>query len=162
MVARVAFCVSVAPAIPLKWTSFKGNRQGWAEVDKPELKDNRKHFLAQGDYLPAMVISHNCALDKQKEAGEVRVLVAPVLSIDGLEPEMRRTVLQQDHLALLPLPEIPTLGTHYADLRMIMPVQRSLIKDTERVASMTEKGLERLYAQVFKFIMRKEPPSIET
>jgi hypothetical protein len=104
------------------------------------------------------VISHSCEIDKLKETGEGRVLVAPVLSIDGLEPEMRTTVLQQEHLALLPLPEIPTLGTHYADLRLITPVERSLIKDSERIASMTEQGPDRLYAQVFKFIMRKELP----
>ena len=134
---------------------MRGGRDAWGEVEKPILRDQRKHFLAHGDILPGLVISHSCELDNQNSGG--KVLMAPVALIDTLESALRTTVIEQKHLALMPLPELPTLGTSYADLRLIIAVPRALVLDSERLASMTDAALHRLYAQVFKFIMRKDP-----
>jgi len=126
-------------------------------VPAPVLRpsDQRKYFLANGDILPGLVISHDCDLDKQRANG--KVLLAPIASIQTLEPAMRSTVLDQKHLALLPLPLVPGLGDSYADLRSITPVPRELVLDSERVVSMNPSGVDRLYAQLFKFTMRREP-----
>lgn len=158
VVQKIPFCGITVPAKFLKWTAFKGNRQGWEEVPVPLLRvtDQRKYFLANGDILPGLVISHDCDLDKQRENG--RVLLAPIASIEPLEPGMRATVLAQKHLALIPLPQVPGLGDLYADLRSITSVPRKLVLDSERGVSMNQSGVERLHAQLARFIMRREPP----
>ena len=157
MVQKIPFCGVTAPAKFLKWTQFRGDRQGWEEVAAPVLRliDQHKYFLANGDILPGIVISHDCDLDKQRENG--KVLLAPIGSIQTLDPTTRFTVLEQKHLALIPLPLVPGLGDSYADLRLITSVPRELVLDSERVVSMNQSGIERLYAQLFKFTMRREP-----
>jgi hypothetical protein len=157
VVQKIPFCGVTAPAKFLKWTAFKGNRSGWEEVTAPVLRlnDQRKYFLANGDILPGIVVSHDCDLDKQRENG--KVLLAPIAAIQTLALTTRLTVLEQKHLALLPLPLVPGLGDSYADLRLIASVPRELVLDSERLVSMNQSGVERLYAQLFKFMMRREP-----
>lgn len=158
MVQRVPFCGVTTPAKFLKSMTLKGGRPGWEEVVAPVLRqiDQRKYFLANGDVLPGIVISHDCDLDKPRENS--KVLLAPIASLETLDPATRFTVLEQKHLALLPLPLIPEIGDSYADLRLVTSVPRDLVLEPERLASMNEGGLDRLHAQLFKFIMRKQPP----
>ena len=158
MIRKVPFCGVTTPAKFLKSLTLKGGRPGWEEVAAPVLRpiDQRKYFLANGDLLPGIVISHDCDLDKPRENS--KVLLAPIASLETLDPATRFTVLEQKHLALLPLPAIPEIGDSYADLRLVTSVPRDLVPDSERLSSMNENSLERLYAQLFKFIMRKQPP----
>jgi hypothetical protein len=148
------FCNVTAPAKFLHLKTFRGGT-AWAEVDTPLLTRQRKHFLASGDVCPGIVISHDYDLDKL----DSKVLLAPVASLQSLETATRATVREQRHLALLPLPLVPGLGDSYADLRLITPVPRELVLDSNRVVSMNPDGVDRLHAQLARFIMRRERPA---
>jgi hypothetical protein len=104
-----------------------------------------------------LVISHDCEIDKARNAE--RVLMAPLQPLSTLEPEMRQIVLEQKLLALMPLPDMGSFGDQFADLRLLDAIPRDLVADTARVVSMTEFGRDRLHAQLSKFLLRREPPA---
>jgi hypothetical protein len=141
----------------LKHVSLRDNKPGWAESPTAVVRktDQKKYILAHGEVRHALVLSHDCDLDKPR--GNQRVLVAPIATIAGLEPMLQRTILEQRHLALMPLPALSPLGDSYADLRLIAAIPREVVLDEKRVASLTDEARERLQAQILKFLFRREP-----
>jgi hypothetical protein len=86
------------------------------------------------------------------------VLIAPIGKIDLLSAETQSAVLQQRQIALMPLPDIPQIGSCYADLRLITPVSRDAIDNAVRAVSMTESARDRLHAHLVMFFLRKVLP----
>lgn len=86
-----------------------------------------------------------------------RVQIASISSLDTLNTSERSAVMGQGRVAHLVLPDIPTLGTYYADLRVIVTLEHETIRDEQRVASMSETGAERLRAQIVAFFTRLTP-----
>lgn len=159
VVAEVPFCIVASPVTHLKFTSLRDNKPGWAEnaIAVARKTDQKKYILAHGEVRYGLVLSHDCDLDKPRT--NQRVLVAPVGQIAGLEPTLQRTILEQRHLALMPLPALGQLGDSYADLRLIAAVPRETVLDANRVASLTDDGRDRLQVQILKFLFRREPPA---
>jgi len=143
------------PVKHLKKATYKNNVPGWVESDESALDGARNgHFLATGKLCSAIVISHSCELDK----GKGRVAVAPIAPISSVSAPQREAILNQTHFALIPLPEIPEIGTCYADLRSISVLHRDLVDSRRRIASMSDAATERLIAQIVAFFTRKKLP----
>jgi hypothetical protein len=159
IVADQASVMSAVPPTFLKARSFKGGEPGWGVSPNPTEFEGRVHMLATGSVRAALVISHGCELDKMEgNPRRHRVLLAPVFPIDSVENEHRQQILSQSNRALLPLPQVPTLGTCYADLRSIFASARASVDAAVRLASMTTRSELRLHAQLVAFLLRKEAP----
>lgn len=150
VVGVLPFAVSPAPPIGLRKETARGGRAVWAEVEPP--KAQATDLLFKGQLVPGLVVSHSCDLDKNER--KARVLVVPTRELAALETVNRQQVLEQRRRALMPLPAIPSLGDRYADLRLMTAVDRGLLPDETRVASMTDHGVRRLQAQLASFFLR--------
>lgn len=129
----------------------KNNVQTWEETSGwlPQ-KDGRGHFLASGRKLNAVVLSHDCEIDKSK-----RVLVAPVLPITTIDIAHRDIVRNRRRYPFMPVSEIQNiLSESYIDLRGICFLERELIDHASRLSSMSVTGLEYLRFQLIAFITR--------
>lgn len=147
--------VSVTPPKRLA----KGTGRGGVEIWTSSVDTSKKNFLFEGAEAPVLVVSHSCDLDKHERRG--RVLVAPMRSVEALTPDVRASVMNQERIALMPLPDVPGLGSHYADLRLISPLPIELINEDVRIASMSTEGLERLQVQLVKFFTRISQEAVE-
>lgn len=139
-------------------------RQGknyWPEYEEFQPGKNAPTglFLAKGTLAHCLVISHSCELDDKPNVG--RVIVAPVGSIERVpDSGFRERIMAGARRAFMPLPGTPKIGDAYADLRAITFVERALVPDANRVASMTEEGVYRLQAQVVGYFSRLEPEDV--
>ena len=149
IVADLPIFHATLPVRHLKKTTYKNNTSGWVESDDP-----KGDFLATGKQSSAIVISHSCDLDKRKG----RVIVAPIASIASVPDEHRQKILEQKHYALMPLPDIPGIGTYFADLRSISVLHREIVESNRRIASMSEIATKRLQIQIIAFFTRLELP----
>ena len=75
---------------------------------------------------------------------------------ENLNPDEKRAVLGQGKWAHLVLPDIPEIGTRYADLLIQVTLDRKLIDARRRIASMSVAGVERLRAQIIAYFTRLE------
>ncbi len=130
----------------------KGGTISWLESATPHSdKDGKINFLAKGRHVGVLVLSHSCELDKNKK----RVIVAPIDSITVVSEEHQAVILAQKSYALMPLPDVPGVGTCYADFRSITALDRRVVNEGKRIASMTEIAHVRLGAQIDGFFLRK-------
>ena len=149
ILSEVPFGAAVHPTTYLSKRTGKGNQVQWWPSDNVEA-----HLLARSKSAPCIVLSHSCELDKDERIG--RVLVAPIAPIERVREADRASILEQRRFSMLPLPDIPTMGTYYADLRVMTSVLRAHCNDATRVASMTAEAQTRLYAQLLAFFARKD------
>ena len=126
-----------------------------APFSKPGKKgDERQFVLGSGEVAAAVVLSYDCEIDKAEKPGSP-ILIAPVFTIDSLPKESQIAVLEQRRFSLMPLPDIPQLGTSYADFRLIQAVRRAYLPLESRYASMTAAAVDRLQAQLVAFLTRR-------
>lgn len=133
----------------------KGTKKVWPEAPTFDTfkTDQTGYYIARGRQGYGIVLSHSCDLDKGRDKSGVLVaLVSPMSQIQN--PTQRNSILAQRHFAFLPLPDIPGLGTCYADLRRINYVARKSIQNESRLASMSADGATRLHAQLIGFFTR--------
>lgn len=112
-------------------------------------------MLAAGRVAGAVVMSHSCDLDK---VHSTRVLVAPLVPIESIHPDQQAGVMAGGNLALMPVPEIPGLGNHFADLRSMTALPIEIAKTCTKAASMSEAGVKNLHGRVTAFFTRLELP----
>lgn len=110
------------------------------------------NFIARGRIAPGVVLSHDCELDKQRK--NRRVQVALVSDIEKLSTDEKQAVMGQGKWSRLVLPDVPELGTCYADLLIQVTLDRRIIDARRRLASMSEEGAERLRAQIIAYFTR--------
>lgn len=123
-----------------------------APFSKPGKKgDERQFLLSSGEVAGALVISYDCEIDKAR-----KILVAPAFAISSLPTESQIAVLEQRRFALMPLPDVPRLGTCYADLRLIQPMRLAFLPLPSRLASMKNDAVDRLQAQLIAFFSRRK------
>src|SRR4051812_31845442 len=95
LLADVVFISAVRPLTPLEKVAGKGGATTW--TPSPALRpgnDGRAMLLAAGRHGLAVVLSHSCELDKEKERGRVLVAVArPISEISS--DDARKAVLAQ-------------------------------------------------------------------
>lgn len=156
VIASVPFLIATVPIAYLQYTDGAKGKPCWAETDAPVIQKKTQRMHALGAFVPrnGIILSHDCEIDKAKE--RPRMLFAPVALISDLPPETQTVVLAQGHLALVPLPDLPSAGMCYADLRAMTTVPSSLIDGHERLASMTDQGRARLHAYLVAFLLRKK------
>ena len=149
LLSPIPFAATTAPERMLKrGATLRHDVQTWQETSvwKPDA-DGRGYILASGRRVHAIVLSHDCEIDKEK-----RVLIAPVLSIATVTGDALEAVRNGKRYPFLHLPEIPQkLVESYLDLRGICFVERKVVDNVERLASMSEDGVERLHAQIIGF-----------
>lgn len=149
------FSTLIVPVIPLVPLTASKGRQGWEQRSFEQQSGKEYQFISKGKYLPAIILSHDCELDKARG----RVLVAPIALLNTLSKEQHEKILLQEHFALMPVPDVPTLGICYVDLRSIASVDSKIVSGCARLASMTVQGKNRLQAQLVGFFTRLALPS---
>lgn len=142
-------------------TTGKNGVPQWASLQKFQVDQGDSmglgFFLGKGLNNHVLIVSHDCEIDKPKNT--TRVLVAPVLSINRIQPEHRERIINQEKFNVIALPDLPDLGTCYADFRLISPVSREAIDVTGmRIASMTDDAVVLLKVQLTSFFGRKANP----
>ena len=150
---------SVPNPIPfLTKQSVKHGQTAWFESPAQPKSAAKINALAGGAVVGAIILSHSCELDKGRS--NPRVLLAPIKQLDllGVEQEMKDKIVMQQLHAMLPLPDVPDLGTCVADLRALTNVPRSTVDAGTRSASMTDASLRRMAAQLVAFFMRLQLP----
>jgi hypothetical protein len=153
VVQPLPIAVSVFPPKRLQQGTGKRGVEIWTPTSNPA----KSHFLFEGREDLVIVVSHDCDLDKEHR--NAKVLVAPVRRLDALPPEVQASILGQEHISMMPLPDVPGLGNHYANLRLISPTPREFLSEERRVASMSVEGVERTQVQLAKFFTRLAPPA---
>jgi hypothetical protein len=136
--------------------TLPGNKTAWVESSAPTAETEFGHLLIKARRFLSIVLTHDCQLDKFKR--KPRVQLASVSLVDDLNPEEKTKVMNQASLSLLVLPDVPTLGACYADLRTIITVDRGLIDEPMRIASMTEEAKFRLQNQVIAYFSDRARP----
>jgi hypothetical protein len=150
-----------APVWPLRFlifTEMPKGKSGWAESEQPLVhkKTQSVHLLSRSKVFGAMVISHDCDIDKTSKGA--RIQLVPIQEIATLTDENAASVIQQKNKKFHPLPGIPGLGDCYADLRNMTAFPSTEVTGFSRVASMTDSARLRLHAAMFLFITRREVP----
>lgn len=134
----------------------KGGVQPWihSQTFTPD-SDGLGNFLGRGRVNHALIVSHDCEIDKPRR--ESRILIVPVSPLTSLTDAVhRQKVAEQKSFSLIPLPGVPNLGDCYADFRLLMWAHKKLIEDAgKRVASMTDDAVIRLQAQLIGFFTRR-------
>lgn len=152
----VPFALSKSPVQPLAGTSLKGGVQGWAEVKTPKLdRDGRGHFLHQGPVKHALLLNHGCDIDKPHTK---RLIVIPVFPLGSAPRDQRETIQNQGMIATFYLPDVPDLGDAFADFRLMNCLPAEVVKQSVRVAAMTEEARDYLGARLMAFFLRVELP----
>lgn len=141
---------AVHPLVAVRYRDGKGGNRFWY----PAAVDDKAQLIAKGSVGLGIVLSHSCDLDKNESKGVA--LVAPVRLAANLAPEHWLNVMAQRRRSLLPLPDVPSNGDCYADLRMMTFVDRRFLTADNKLASMTEAATERLQNQLFAFFVRPE------
>jgi hypothetical protein len=144
-----------APLTPIKQTALKGGKTGWQDLPHWQPDQNGIGWCAaKGRLAWALVLSHSCELDKARRRG--RVLVAPVLEITQLVASQREQVMDGTRFALLPLPDIPSVGDCFADLRSSCTIDRALAEQSSRIAHATPEMLPRIQRHLIAFLVRDD------
>ena len=154
-----AIPIVLAP-MPIRYVkpqTFPKGIKGWVESTVP-FKDSggRTVLFSAGFISQAIVISHDCDLDDH--GGSKTVLVARVELLESAPPEHRSTIAAQENLLRMFLPGIPGLGDCYANLRSVATIDRQVIRQAKRLASMTDDARAFLQTRLIKFLIRKIPP----
>jgi hypothetical protein len=142
------------PPVALKKLTARAATQQWAETTdwSPARGDELTHCLARSRRAAVLVLSHSCDLDKEEK--KQRVLVAPAFPLSALPARSRTSVEQQQRFSLMPLVDVPGLGDLYGDLRLATSIDRRILQDANRIASMSPTGVKRLQAQLVAFLVR--------
>lgn len=144
---------SAVPFQTLRKQSVK-NGHAWFEIPTPTETSGHLFALARGKNTHAVILSHDCEMDKERR--KRRIHLAPLLPLSTLGDKERVKVLAQKTLKSLPLPGIPGLGDYYADLLSMIVVDYETLDWCPRIASMTPDGVLRLQAQLVSFFTRKD------
>jgi hypothetical protein len=141
--------------------TLSGGRTGWIESSESKPDDQGfSHLLVRARQFISVVLTHDCQLDKQKK--RARVQLAATSDIESLSAGDRTIAMNQRSLSQLVLPDVPQLGTRCADMRIIFTVDKNLIAEPMRVASMTEDAKNRLQNQIIAYFADRQRPSTAT
>jgi hypothetical protein len=153
----VPFSLLTEPLTHLRYADGPKGKPAWMEHDQPvkHKATQRAHVLSAFRPAPGIILSHDCEIDKDKD--RPRWLMAPIAKITTLGSSQQEVVMGQRHLALVPLPGVPTLGDCFADLRNMGTVPARLISTSARLCSMSDDGRTRVRDYLATFLLRKDP-----
>jgi len=111
----------------------------------------------------AIVLWHDCQLDKFEEKGRPRAkwftTVSPVFPLDDMEEAARQIVREGGRRAFFYMPANPDVGIEtesYVDLRYTLPFRYSLL-ESRRVTTLSKEARNSLYIQMFRFLTALRP-----
>lgn len=114
-------------------------------------------FIARGGLAHALVISHDCEVEKPDNE---RVLIAPMRLLSTVVSEKHRAnIMGLGNRSYMPLPGVPELGDCYADLRCIGFYNFKKI-EINRAASMSVDAVVRLQQQLIAYFTRYDTLSL--
>jgi hypothetical protein len=137
-------------------TKLKGVNDGWnAASQLKQDKDDLVYGLARGRYNKVVVLSQDCEIDKP--GGKLPVQVAPVMSMSAVPDIHRGAIRELRRFPMFPLEAVPGILDEegYVDLRMITHINRKIIEETPRIASMNDVGVRALQLQIFAFFTHR-------
>jgi hypothetical protein len=106
----------------------------------------------------AVVLSHDCEIDKMVE--RATVLVALVRELSVAHEDDRPRIRDYSEKRAFYLPSGRYLETEsFIDLRVITTIRGQELEKLERIASMNEDGCMAMRAQLFRFFTRRKLPS---
>lgn len=140
----------------VKPQTFPKSVKGWIVSDKP-FNDSagRTVLFAVGYVSLAIAISHDCEFDDQQ--GTKSILCARVEPIASAPPEHQPLIEQQQNVPRMFLPQIPSVGNCYVNLRAVATIDRKVIAEATRLASMTDEARALLQARLVMFFLRRVP-----
>ena len=151
-----------SPILPLTHLS-KGTSKKNSAIWTPSVPNNplpqyqTNHALFAYRVAHGIVVSHDCAIDKPARTS--RILFAPVVTLTVLDTAAQETIRQQAHLAAMLLPDVPSVGDAYVDLKAITPFPLELILERTKIASLTDPARDRLQQALVAFLVyRQKPP----
>lgn len=152
VVSTLSIAVLNEPIRYLKKTNTHANGQvNWSELNTPSPdKQGITHYLAKGNDLMGIIVSHSCDMDKTAK----RILIAPIAPLENIQLAHRDTIINQTNIRLFGMENLPGVGDVYADLRNITSVPVSVVKSLTRVASMSPKAQLLLQARLYYFFTR--------
>lgn len=114
--------------------------------------DGFGHYLARGRVAFAVIISYSCEIDKPGAP----VLIAPVVSLSTVSAEETKAkIIAGEKYSSFAIPELASvIESSYVDLRAITYVPRAVVDQSQRCASATDHGMQRLMAHLIGFFTR--------
>jgi len=155
--ANIPIVLAPKPIQYVRPQTFSKGVKGWVLSTSP-FKDSggRTLLFAAGYVSLAMAVSHDCEFDDQQ--GTKSILCARVELLSSVPPEHQAIIVRQQNIPRIFLPQLPTIGDCYANLRSVATIDRQVIKDAKRIASMTSEARALFQARLVKFFLRRELP----
>ena len=156
---RLPFSIPVLPITHLSKGTGRKNSVIWTPtiLGQPLPQNQPNHALFAYRLAHGIVISHDCAIDKP--SSNSRILFAPVAPLTIFDVATQETIRRQAHLAAMLIPDVPSIGDAYIDLKAITPFPLELVAQRTKVASMTDAARDRLQQALIAFLVyRQRPP----
>jgi len=152
--ADIPLILPVEPLLYLHKQQLRGGSPGYLASEEPKvLKGGALQFLASGRVGTAMLLSHGCEIDKQNNK---RLTFVSVSRLSDLPPVDQERVAARQTVAMLYLPNVPSVGDAYADFRLISIVARETVNKKQRIASMQPEAQVWVHGHLFEFFVRKK------
>jgi hypothetical protein len=102
----------------------------------------------------AIIISHDCEIDKDKK----HAIVALIRSFDESQPETSKQVIRSNKkLSFFHLPALENvLPESYVDFRRITSLEPTYLEPTKRIASLSDAAVSLLQLLFFRYLTRLE------
>jgi len=98
-----------------------------------------------------MVLSHGCEIDKDSK----HRMVALIRPLSGVPPEGLEIIRSHNNLSACYLPAYgEIMGESYVDFRRITTLHPDFLKNSERIASLTDEAVKYVQTQFFRFVTR--------
>lgn len=146
------------PKVPLRGTEPSGKDRVWREVELPAgAVYAERHLIVAATVRPALVLSHCCELEKQtkrKSNSRKPILIAPFVRLEDVGAGDREAIRQQRQWGAYYAGDVPGAGEGYFNLRGATAIDRSLVEQRKKLASMTDRARDGLKVRLIAFFTR--------
>ncbi len=123
--------------------------QGGLKITQPE----GEQVLASCQVALGMILTHGCEMDKDPKHRQV-ALIRPL----GLvQPEHQGFIRENKNFSYCYLPAYgEIMGESYVDFRRVTTVHPDLLKDLERIVSLTDEAVNAVQTLLIRFTTRRD------
>jgi hypothetical protein len=123
--------------------------QGGLKITRPE----GEQVLASCQVALGMILTHGCEMDKDSKHRQV-ALIRP---LDLVQPEYKGFIRENKNFSYCYLPAYgEIMGESYVDFRRVTTVHPDLLKDLERIASLTDEAANAVQTLLIRFTTRRD------
>ena len=140
------------------WTFIKevkflqGNGQKFVVCAAPQ-PGNRGTLAAQAGIGHAMLLSHDCVIDKDNYSPLAFARVLPMSTCDA---RMAQATRDGKNLQAFYIPADNMIDESYADFRLIFAMTPTIVHQLQRIASLTQTGQNSLQHSLITYWTRKK------